>query len=786
MEIFKPIKALLVVGACLISTLAMAQNDVMMQAFYWNVPVDETNLDGTWWDNLAGKSTELKNAGFTGIWVPSPAKGNWGITDMGYGIYDHYDLGNYNQKSTTETRFGSRSELESMISAMHDVSNNQSKINVYADVVLNHVYSSDDNDEVNPAVKEYVFDEAYRNGSQFVAYPTNEIKWVIPNASAGDYYIKVKGYLLPWSSGYKECGYDIEIDYAGTGFNGTTSWESEPNNGNGDTNVFPASGNLVQGFIDSSSDVDEYQVTVTGTQDIIIKLTAKRQDDSDNWLYSDQTYGYYPYEIWYNSTDLASTSLEAHTNTNITYVTHTGTGEKNYEWDYTDFHPVDENDWLGDWGSSDEIITNTKGFGNDFNTFDDSVQARLNDWGYWLADEVGFDGFRMDFVRGFQEEFASDWVSNLPLLDGSQRFIVGEYWGNAYRINSWVNTVAGYGADVDAFDFPLKFTLTSMCNGDATWDMTNLNHAGMVRNTDGNSLPGTSIVTFLDNHDTGKEHDKWVTQDWAMGYAYMLTHEGRPCVFYPHYYGVTLVDNDDNDVTISVDSDLQEDINKLIFVRETYLGGSLEVLTEVGNPYPSGDVSNVYVARREGNDSKAGAIVVINNSDATKGIWVDATPDGMDSWDEELLVNAFDDTQTTQVYEGGRVYVEAPARSYAIYVKDSDYEAYTSPSARKANISDVNEISSLDEFAFESKGIYPNPIMQNTAILPFTLPNQGSVSLSITGVNGQLNKTILEDAPYSKGAHEVAVNVVDFPSGVYVYQISFEGKTITKSFIVTH
>ncbi|MCK9208090.1 MAG: hypothetical protein M0P66_13340, partial [Salinivirgaceae bacterium] len=41
------------------------QNDVMMQAFYWNVPTDVVNKNGTWYTNLTGKMTELKTAGFT-------------------------------------------------------------------------------------------------------------------------------------------------------------------------------------------------------------------------------------------------------------------------------------------------------------------------------------------------------------------------------------------------------------------------------------------------------------------------------------------------------------------------------------------------------------------------------------------------------------------------------------------------------------------------------------------------------------------------------------------------
>lgn len=86
---------------------------------------------------------------------------------MGYGVFDHYDLGNYDQKGTVETRFGSRSELEAMITKMH--SNN---IEVYADIILNHIYTNEDESENNPAVKAYVFDEAYRNSTQFQQYRT--------------------------------------------------------------------------------------------------------------------------------------------------------------------------------------------------------------------------------------------------------------------------------------------------------------------------------------------------------------------------------------------------------------------------------------------------------------------------------------------------------------------------------------------------------------------------------------------------------------------------------------
>ena len=748
------------------------QNDAMMQAFYWDVPVDGVNKNGTWWDNLKNKATDMKNSGITGIWVPSPAKGNWGIWDMGYGIYDHYDLGNYNQKGSVETRFGSRAELVSMISAMQDVSGGKPKIDVYADIIINHIYSSDENAENNPAVKKYVTDEAFRNGNQYVPYPTNEIKWVIKNATAGNYFIKYKGYYLDYAASYQTRGYDIQIDYNNTEFNSTYSWETEPNNGGGQTNNFPASGQTVRSFINYQGDIDEFKVVAPGGKDIIIKLTAREQSGSA-WNWADQTKGYYPFEVWYNGQNVAATKLEAHTNTKITYPTHTGTGEKNYSWGYTDFHPVDANDWLGNWGSSDELIPNTKGFGNDLNTYSATVQTRMNDWGIWLTNTIKFDGYRLDFVRGFQELYVANWVKAMPKLNGSQRFVVGEYWGTDYRIKNWVNNVAALGADVDGFDFPLKSSLTGLCNGDASFDMRWLNNAGLVRNNSGNSLPGTSVVTFLENHDTGKEHDKWVTKDWHLGYAYMLTHEGRPCIFYPHFYGVTLVDNHNSAYKVTIPTSLNTELKKLIYVRKTYLGGSLSVLSQTGNPFPANDAYNVYVARRQGNGTKNGAIVVMNNSNSTKGLWVNATPSGWASWTNKTLVNAFDNTKTTQVYSDGRVWVEAPARGYAVYVLSTDYVNYSGLKS-----TDIVTALEADEVVNNTVIMYPNPVKKGS-----DLTIQGSFNGQVNiGLFDSMGRLLHNYQRESHGGQSISIPGADLAlhKGMVTVKVSDNKKVITK------
>ncbi|MBA7479769.1 hypothetical protein ES707_15205 [subsurface metagenome] len=103
----------------------LGSGSVVFQAFYWNVPDG-----GNWYNTIAGKAAELKSAGFTHFWFPPPTKGASGGYSMGYDLYDHYDLGNYDQKGTVETRFGSLAELQAAAAACE---------NVLLDLVANHM-----------------------------------------------------------------------------------------------------------------------------------------------------------------------------------------------------------------------------------------------------------------------------------------------------------------------------------------------------------------------------------------------------------------------------------------------------------------------------------------------------------------------------------------------------------------------------------------------------------------------------------------------------------------------
>ena len=115
---------------------------VMMQAFYWDCPAIE-GKPFQWWKHVEAEVPRLAAAGFTALWLP-PANKAAGNTSMGYDPYDFFDLGEFDQKGSVATWFGTREELQSLIAAAHGAN-----LQVYADYVIDHC-SGADAQEVSP------------------------------------------------------------------------------------------------------------------------------------------------------------------------------------------------------------------------------------------------------------------------------------------------------------------------------------------------------------------------------------------------------------------------------------------------------------------------------------------------------------------------------------------------------------------------------------------------------------------------------------------------------------
>jgi alpha-amylase len=104
----------------------------MLEAFEWYVP-----HDGRHWRRLRQALPDLKDIGIDNILIPPGCKamhpgGN------GYDIYDLYDLGEFNQKGTVATKWGTKEDLAGLAQAAEELG-----MGIYWDTVLNHKAGAD-------------------------------------------------------------------------------------------------------------------------------------------------------------------------------------------------------------------------------------------------------------------------------------------------------------------------------------------------------------------------------------------------------------------------------------------------------------------------------------------------------------------------------------------------------------------------------------------------------------------------------------------------------------------
>ena len=119
----------------------MVENGTLMQYFEQNI-----SGDGKLWKNLTLDATKLKNAGVTSVWLPPAFKGVDGAKDAGFTPYDLYDLGEFRQKGSARTKYGTKKEYVEAVSALKDKG-----IGTYADMVFDCKCGADDIEDVPAA-----------------------------------------------------------------------------------------------------------------------------------------------------------------------------------------------------------------------------------------------------------------------------------------------------------------------------------------------------------------------------------------------------------------------------------------------------------------------------------------------------------------------------------------------------------------------------------------------------------------------------------------------------------
>lgn len=157
----------------------------------------------------------------------------------------------------------------------------------------------------------------------------------------------------------------------------------------------------------------------------------------------------------------------------------------------------------------------------------ENVQNIVKAYVKYLAEDLGYTGFRYDMVKGFGGEHVADYNQHAGI-----KYSVGEYWdGNASAVKNWINkTKVGGVPQSAAFDFPFRYT----CRDAVAGDWSKLKNASLMSDESYRQYS----VTFVENHDTEKRSNAAqdpIKKDTLALNAWMLSMPGTPCIFLKHW-----------------------------------------------------------------------------------------------------------------------------------------------------------------------------------------------------------------------------------------------------------
>jgi glycosidase len=224
---------------------------------------------------------------------------------------------------------------------------------------------------------------------------------------------------------------------------------------------------------------------------------------------------------------------------------------------------------------------------------------------------LGFDSWRWDVAKGFSASYFGEYITaSNPYAS------VGEYWdGNMDALKGWINGTGGKSA---IFDFNMYYNILQPAFNSG-------NYGVLGQNSGFTGLAGQfgfadKAITFIDNHDTFVKPGSFVSNDNIMkGYAYLLTHHGIPCVFFPHYFGGTFRKDG---VTVTYTSN-EIAIKKLMAVRRA---NGINAYSQISVQNSSGFYAaiidgKVAVKIGPGNWSPAGSGWILNTFGNDYAVW---------------------------------------------------------------------------------------------------------------------------------------------------------------------
>lgn len=325
-------------------------------------------------------------------------------------------------------------------------------------------------------------------------------------------------------------------------------------------------GVMLQGFYwDSYSDTQ--WTNLTSQADELSKYFNLIWVPQSGWCNSTTDMGYYP-RYWFNQNSAFGTEQELRTM--ISTFKAKGTGiiadvvvnhkngvykwcdfanetvkgkNKTYSvtWDNTGYKQICNNDEANT-ATKSEAKGKIKGAADtglgdtgcrDLDHTNPTTQQNIKTYEDFLLNEMGYTGFRYDFVKGYDPKYIKIYNEA-----SKPKFSVGEYWQGSVTaskkddhpfggVKDWVEATDWTSA---AFDFPMKYLIKGAF-GDGNWKALTDYKTRLV------GIEPQYAVTFIDNHDTGEPHvnPDPLRANVEAANAYILAMPGTPCIWISHW-----------------------------------------------------------------------------------------------------------------------------------------------------------------------------------------------------------------------------------------------------------
>ena len=329
-------------------------------------------------------------------------------------------------------------------------------------------------------------------------------------------------------------------------------------------------GVMLQGFYWDSYN-DTKWTNLTSQADELSKYFSLIWVPQSGWCKSTRDMGYYP-RYWFDQRSAFGTEQELRTMISTFKAKGTGiiadvvVNHKNgvYKWcDFANetvkgkntdktYSVTWDNTGYPQICNNDEANTNTKseakgkikgaadtGLGDtgcrDLDHTNSTTQQNIKTYEDFLLNEMGYTGFRYDFVKGYDPKYIKTYNEA-----SKPKFSVGEYWQGSVTaskkddhpfggVKDWVEATGKTSA---AFDFPMKYLIKGAFN-DGNWKLlaTNYTTSTLV------GIEPQYAVTFIDNHDTGEPHvnPDPLRANVEAANAYILALPGTPCIWISHW-----------------------------------------------------------------------------------------------------------------------------------------------------------------------------------------------------------------------------------------------------------